>query len=268
MVRVLAMCLVSLTASFTLVNAQAHSTPESRTKDFYSWYLKAMVKGEDPTKNKTVMNSHLSKRFSRSFYSKAGQDLDYDIFVNGQDWNEAWEGNINVGEMTIKPTTAVVNITLGAASDNWVMRLRISLIKEGATWKIDRVAAGSANARTTVQRPALPNELTSYVGQYPAKLMKVASVKSRLMSLLGKSFAYFNDSISVQSEISKQGDFLLASGCMAHMCASNGAAFVIDLENKRIHAAIYEEGETPQFFNEDTVPTPQILLNWMAEHGT
>lgn len=118
-------------------------------------------------------------------------------------------------------------------------------------------------AQTTVKRPALPGNLTTYIGEYPATLMKVAPVKSRLRTLLGKRYSDFNLSIDVQSVITRDGDFLLASGCMAHACTINEAAFAIDLKNKRIHAVIYEKDAAAKFFNEDKAATPQILLEWV-----
>jgi hypothetical protein len=57
----------------------------------------------------------------------------------------------------------------------------------------------------------------------------------------------------------------LASGCLAHACTINEAAFVIDLKNKRIHAVIYDVDKPAQYFNEDKAPTPQILLDWIKE---
>lgn len=130
---------VLLVVSYAHVAAQANNTPEGRVKRFYSWYLKSMAKQQDPTKNKAVMNSYVSNRFSRWYYSKAGQNLDYDIFVNGQDWNEAWANNISAGKATINGHTAVVKLTLGSPSDDWIQHLNISLIKEAGIWKIDRV---------------------------------------------------------------------------------------------------------------------------------
>lgn len=121
------------------VYAQAGNTPESRIKSFYIWYLTAINKQQDPSKNKTVMKSHLSTRFGVWFYSKAGQNLDYDIFVNGQEWNEAWVNNVIVGKAAIKGSTAVVKVKLGSPADDWNMNLQVSLVKEGGNWKIDRV---------------------------------------------------------------------------------------------------------------------------------
>ena len=138
-VKVLATCLVSLALS-VLVNAQARDTPESRTKDFYSWYLKAMVKRKDPTKNKKVTSSYLSARFSRWYYSKAGQNADYDVFVGSQEWNDAWADTIEVGEaVLITDNNAALHVTFRSPPDEFVMKLQVSLVMEGGKWKIDRV---------------------------------------------------------------------------------------------------------------------------------
>lgn len=123
------------------IYAQSNKTPEGRVQNFYNWYLKAIDDEQDPAKNRTVMNSHLSARLNKWFYSKAGQDLDADYFVGSQEWSDQWAGNVNVGELTIKRTTAVVNITLGPMSDEWYPKLQIDLVKEGTVWKIDRVKA-------------------------------------------------------------------------------------------------------------------------------
>src|SRR5687768_8861112 len=243
---------LTMAASPIAVLAQS-KTPEERVKSFYSWYLKSISDGADPSKNKTMMNSHTSARLSKWFYSKAGQDMDADYFVQSQDWSEEWADSIVVGEPSIKGVTAVLNITLGSTNSDSDTPLIISLIKEGGVWKIDRVAVGAATVQAAAKRPALPDNLATFVGQYPAKLMKVPSVSRRLKALLSKSYPDFADSISVQHEITKDGDFLLASGCMQHMCDSNGAVFVIDLKNKRIHAAIFDAEAIPQFFNEDKV---------------
>lgn len=118
------------------------------------------------------------------------------------------------------------------------------------------------------KKPALPGNLAKYVDEYPEKLMKVASVKTRLKTLLGKNYSDFNTSIAVQSPMKQVGDFLLASGCMPHACTISEAAFVIDMKNKRIHAVIYETNKTPKYFNEDKAETPQVLLDWLKEFET
>src|SRR4030095_4971002 len=83
-----------------------------------------------------------------------------------------------------------------------------------------------ASAQAPAKRPPLPADLAKYVDEYPVELMKVPAVKSRLKLLLGKRYADFDVSISVQAPMKMDGDFLFASGCMAHACTIMEAAFV------------------------------------------
>lgn len=117
----------------------------------------------------------------------------------------------------------------------------------------------------TAKHPALPSNLIRYVDEYPADLMKTPGVRARLKTLLGRKYSDFDQSIAVQGTMKEEGDFLFGSGCMPHLCTVNEAAFVIDLKNKRIHAVIFEKNAAPRYFNEDKAPTPQILLDWVAQ---
>jgi hypothetical protein len=131
--------IVLLSFSGICVAAQSNKTPEGRVKNFYSWYLKSINDGQDPAKKRSVLTSHLSARLGKWFYSKAGQGLEADYFISSQEWNEAWADNIIILELEIGRTKAAVNVTLGSPKRDWDMPLKISLIKEGGTWKIDRV---------------------------------------------------------------------------------------------------------------------------------
>lgn len=133
-----AVCIVLIGISFNASVGQTIKTPEERVETFYRWYLKSIIAGPDT--DKTVMISHLSKRFGRWLYSKAGESRDYDPFTNGQDFNDAWADNIRIGKLTTRGASATLNIVLaGAPGDNWDMPLTISLVKESGTWKINRV---------------------------------------------------------------------------------------------------------------------------------
>lgn len=138
----LAVWLMAVLVTANIVAAQTAGTPEDRVRQFYSWYLSSINAEKDPAKNRTLMGSHLSVRFNKWFYSKTGQNLDYDIFTNGQDWNQAWAENINTAKAVIKGNTATVKLALGSPPDEWVQRLSISLVKENGKWKIDRITGG------------------------------------------------------------------------------------------------------------------------------
>ena len=125
--------------------------------------------------------------------------------------------------------------------------------------------AAASIAQIPTKRLPLPPDLANYVDKYPVELMKVKSLKSRLQTLLGKHYSDFVVSIDVQSPLKMVGDFLFANGCMPHACTINEAAFVIDMKNKRIHAVLYEKDKPPLYFNEDKAPTPQVLIDHVAE---
>src|SRR6476469_1511643 len=80
------------------------------------------------------------------------------------------------------------------------------------------VSAVIVAAQSATRRPPLPANLAKFAGEYPADLMKVPAVKSRLKILLGKRYSDFDYSISVQDVMKMDGDFLIGSGCMAHAC--------------------------------------------------
>jgi hypothetical protein len=125
----------------------------------------------------------------------------------------------------------------------------------------------AAEAQPSTKRPALPANLSRYVDKYPSDLMRVPAVKTRLRALLGRRYSYFLTSIGVEMPITRDGDFLLASGCTPHACTINEAAFVIDMVNKRMYAAIFDKDKATAFFNEDKKPTPQVLLDWSKERA-
>lgn len=126
--------------SFSGVYAQSSKTPENRVKCFCSLYLKSIVK--DPARKKTVTKSYLSTRFHHWYYSKAGQNADYDVFLDGQEWSDAWVDNITVGKAAIRGNKAVLKVILRApAPEELVKTLQIALVKESGNWKIDRVKA-------------------------------------------------------------------------------------------------------------------------------
>jgi hypothetical protein len=136
--------LVGSVAAQTPLVGKTIKMPEERVSSFYRWYLKSIIAGPDT--DKAVMLSHLSKRFGRWLYSKAGESRDYDPFTNGQDFNNAWVNHIVIDKVTTVGTKATVNLILGSPNNDWNMLMTISLVKESGTWKIDR-ARGTKTTR-------------------------------------------------------------------------------------------------------------------------
>lgn len=113
----------------------------------------------------------------------------------------------------------------------------------------------------------LPADLIKYVGEPPGDLMNNPAVEARMKPLLGKEFSNFWEYMAVQNSVEQKGDFLYATGCASGLCTILETALLIDLESNRVHAMIFQSGEPVQFFNEDGVDTPQLLIDRAKELG-
>ena len=122
----------------------------------------------------------------------------------------------------------------------------------------------SAMSQTTSKPKTftLPTNIAKNVGKYPDVLFRDASIKSRMKKLMGKNYASFFESFETQAPFVKKGDFLFSSGCLIHACGHLESAIAIDLVNKTIHTAIYNEIEPTKYFNEGNRKIPTAIQEW------
>ena len=117
------------------------------------------------------------------------------------------------------------------------------------------------NPRPTAS--ALPSGIASWSGEDSAKILNDPVIKIRLKKLLGKnSYASFMESFETLTPITKDGNFLFASGCLIHACTHLESAVAIDLSDNTIHAAIYNDEKTTRFFNERSKKLPKPIVAW------
>lgn len=121
-------------------------------------------------------------------------------------------------------------------------------------------------------KPALPQNLAAYKGKLPDKFMKLPAVKKRLQALLKGGYGDFVKRMGVQTPFTRQGDFLVATGQIAHMGGSEEAILVIDLNAKALACAMFSDGtiglkprNVPglNVSTEKSLPAP--LNDWLAE---
>ena len=116
-------------------------------------------------------------------------------------------------------------------------------IDETGDYKIRVTESSMANAWRggfTVTIEMLPrgqssqaSDLEKYVGKYPTDLFRgVPALKIRLRELLGASYKLFFDRMQVEIPIEKDGDTIVARGCMAHQCTIEEAILAIDPAGK------------------------------------
>ena len=117
--------------------------------------------------------------------------------------------------------------------------------------------------KTKPKDSKLPAEIASWVGKDSNKILENKVIKMRLQKLLGKkNYASFIGSFETLSSIEKQDNFLFSSGCLIRACTHLESAVAIDLGNKTIHAAIYNDIEETKYFNENRNKTPAPVIKW------
>jgi hypothetical protein len=140
--RILGLLLFVLATAFPL-SAQTGAAPEKTLKDFYRWYIHELNASREPRAEKSKINPVVSIRLSRWLSSKAGREWDADYFIDAQDFDAKWENGITVSKPTITGNKADVKVVLSSpdsvSSGFSPHTLRIKMVKESGSWKIDRV---------------------------------------------------------------------------------------------------------------------------------
>lgn len=111
--------------------------------------------------------------------------------------------------------------------------------------------------------PDLPAGIAGWSGEGSDKIVNVFN--ERIKKLLGaKNYESFMDNFESLNAIEKSGNFLIGSGCMIRACTHLESAVAVDIVNKTIHVAIFNEIEPTKFFNENGGKTPEPLMKWAA----
>lgn len=119
-------------------------TPEQTAKDFYKWYLQELNSERYPiNRQKSEILKKVSKRLGRWLYSPAYEEFGADYFLNAQNWDENWVNGVTTSKATIRGNIATVKVSLavpkGTHTNYDTHNLTVKLVKEGGTWKIDRI---------------------------------------------------------------------------------------------------------------------------------
>ena len=121
---------------------------------------------------------------------------------------------------------------------------------------------------------ASTSDLERYVGKYPSALFRgVPSLKARLRELLtanyklGASYNFFFDRLQTEMPIERDGDVLIARGCMAHQCTIEESILAINLSDGKPSVAIKSKrfGGGFKIFSEDKSRVPDALRRAMQQ---
>ena len=130
--------LIATVGVVSVIAQTANSTPEMTIKNFYSWYVGEIAKNKfplakQPTKLKQFITARCYNENKRA-YDKNEFDADY--FIAAQDYDEKWATNVKVSNVKIIGNKATANVILDGKG-NFDSKLKLKLIKEKNTWKID-----------------------------------------------------------------------------------------------------------------------------------
>ena len=100
---------------------------------FYDWYLHAGMPNPE-RKNLPTFRKYVAERLLKQ---QMDPNVDADLFVAAQDFDEAWKNNISVSKATTRGQQAMVQVLL--KGKQFSRKLRVTLRRENGAWKINDV---------------------------------------------------------------------------------------------------------------------------------
>lgn len=128
---------ISLLFSF---QQQPKQPPDAVVQSFYKWYIHALNQNSDPFyKQRKTTRKYVSRRLVKEIDNmvKGPDGLNGDYFLDAQDWDKEWEDNIVIVKTSVDKGKAEVELSL--KGPNMGRTLKIRLVEESGSWKIDNV---------------------------------------------------------------------------------------------------------------------------------
>ena len=109
---------------------QANADPKTLALALYEFYVDGYPRIEDE-------GPAFSKYLTSRFFKEASKADDYDPFLDAQDVDETWKGNVSAADAVTKGDKSTVDVLLNGKTFKWTMR--VSLLKQKDAWKIDGI---------------------------------------------------------------------------------------------------------------------------------
>jgi Protein of unknown function (DUF3828) len=116
------------------------SDPTDTIRGFYRWYVTALIKNQEPIKNRKEMKRFTTERLLREIgkMKQGPEGLEGDYFLDAQDFDDLWAKNITVSNVKVSGSRATVEVHL-SGKDEMRRHLKVDLVAEAGTWKVDKV---------------------------------------------------------------------------------------------------------------------------------
>lgn len=133
------------------------------------------------------------------------------------------------------------------------------------TLKIDIPPAGQSSGTDSAEGTS---DLGRYVGKYPSEMFRgEPGLKTRLRELLGANYTTLTSRLQTEMPIERDGNVIIARGCMAHQCTIEEGILAIDLSDGKPFVAIKSTryGGGFKIFAEDKSRVPDALRRAMQK---
>ena len=138
-ISVLAFITVAGFSSATRAAEPSTANPSDAIRSFYRWYVNEMIANRQPMENRKEMKRFVGERLLNLIdRMKKGPDgLDFDYFLDAQDFDNLWAKNITVSNLKVSGKNATAEVLL-AGKGEMRRQLKVSLVNDGVAWKIIR----------------------------------------------------------------------------------------------------------------------------------
>ena len=116
------------------------ANPSDAIRGFYHWYVNELIANRQPMENRKEMKRFVSERLLALIdkMKKSRDGLDFDYFLDAQDFDNLWAKNVIVSNLKISGKSATADVLL-AGKGEMRRQLKLSLVNDGVAWKIIRV---------------------------------------------------------------------------------------------------------------------------------
>jgi hypothetical protein len=117
------------------------SNPAETIRGFYHWYVTELIANRDPMSNRKELKRFATARLLNELgkMKRGPEGLDGDYFVDAQDFDNQWAKKITVSNIQINGNNATAEVMLKGATAAMNRKLRVNLLLEAGTWKVDKV---------------------------------------------------------------------------------------------------------------------------------
>jgi hypothetical protein len=117
------------------------SNPAETIRGFYHWYVTELIANRDPMSNRKELKHFATARLLNELgkMKRGPEGLNGDYFVDAQDFDNQWAKKISISNVQINDKNATAEVMLKGAAADMNRRLKVNLMLEAGTWKVDKV---------------------------------------------------------------------------------------------------------------------------------